>query len=202
MMKSKRWPATLLTLVVSVLLASTLTATPTWTTWSDTMSYATVADLMGREAHSDLAEVIAPDNREVTGELLATLVQGGDLATFGQSDIDQATSARDNLQAALNASSAKIDGYIRSRYGASLVSNPHPENADLLRALALDMTAYTLLGGDRDSERRKLHDAAIAMLKDISSGAVRLTSIENEDRQGSGARAQGEMPLFGRGNTW
>ena len=49
------------------------------------MTYATVADLLRREAPSDIAEVASPDDCDVTGKLLEALVAEAGHQRLGRS---------------------------------------------------------------------------------------------------------------------
>ena len=90
---------------------------------------------------------------------------------------------------------------MRARY-PTLIDRPHPDNADVLRSLSLDLAAYALLGGDRDSDRQRVYNAAIAQLNHIGNGTVRLATYTEAGTAGSGAMAASDKAHFGGGIRW
>ena len=111
------------------------------------MSYATLSDIIDRYGERALVQ----------------LTDRGDLAA---ETVDEALVARMIADA-----SALADGYLRARLELPLAETPP--------ALAVHVTAiaYYLLQRDRPSEAsQKGHDAAIAWLRDVAAGRVRLAA--------------------------
>lgn len=104
--------------------------------------------------------------------MLISLTDRGDIAT-GTIDtdvIDQAIADADAL----------IDGYVSVKYALPMAETP-----PLIGKLALDLVIYNLHIASMDAKIEEDYKAALATLKDISAGRLRLP-IEGKDAPGTG----------------
>lgn len=124
--------------------------------------------------------------------MLVALTDRGDVAT-GVVDTDV-------IDRALADTDALIDGYLAARYTLPVASTPA-----ILTDLALSIAIYKLHTSAPDPKVEKDYDGAIRTLKDISTGAIRLSiaGVEPSGTGGSGARmTDRDRPLSADKMTW
>lgn len=85
--------------------------------------------------------------------------------------VDDARSPDDTLEQAIRGACSIIDGYLGALYQLPLVA-PVP---DLVAGIADDLARYRLWDDKAPAEVRRRYEDAIALLKDVSKGVVRLT---------------------------
>jgi len=83
----------------------------------------------------------------------------------GAGDLDQ-----ERIERAIAKAGTKIDGYVSAKYG-DRTGLPVP---DLLRELACDIAFFELYRSTPPEGVTKKHDAAIATLRDIAKGTVKI----------------------------
>lgn len=105
--------------------------------------------------------------------MLIGLTDRGDVA-LGVIDTDA-------VDRALADTDALIDGYLVARYALPITTTPA-----ILTDLAQSIAIYKLHVGATDPKIERDHDNAIRTLKDISTGAIRL-SIAGAEPSGTGA---------------
>lgn len=110
------------------------------------MNYATLADLETLYGSAELVELT-------------------DRADPPEGVVDEAV-----IDEALTTASAEIDGFLRARYALPLAGDPSP----LLRTLCADMARFKLYKSRATEEVRQRYDDAIARLKDLSAGRMKL----------------------------
>ena len=94
---------------------------------------------------------------------------------WGDPELDALPAALARIQAALDDASADIDGRLRGRYSAGL------EIAGALRAKAIDLAAFALLGGAEDSPEAMRYRVAVRWLRDVSDGKIDLPAPPSGD---------------------
>lgn len=108
-----------------------------------------------------------------------TYATQADLVTrFGEEDLIRLTDRADPpldaidsavVAAALADAEAVIDGYVATRYTLPLATTPL-----LLRQIECDLAWFILQRGNPTEDAQKRQQAAIAMLRDVSKGALSL----------------------------
>lgn len=152
--------------------------------------YATAADVLERVSRDDLAERAAPNDRAVTGDLLAAYVggaRGAELPGYGDADGGSALEAAakraaDRVSDALADAGAKIDGYIAVRY-----PDPPAVARETLRAVSLDIFLFEFFGGGGDEGYEKRYDRAMTWLSDVARARIDLAPASGGDEGGAGA---------------
>ena len=130
-------------------------------------AYAAIEDLFDRFARSDLAERAAPDDHDVTGDILRGYVDGLRGAALAPDAADAAVEAAarraaERIEAALGDACARVFGYVGARYPEA------PDDAeDLLKSLAVDIFAGDFFGGE---DRRAARAEALRMLASVAEG--------------------------------
>ena len=131
-------------------------------------AYASIDDLLDRFSRSDLAERGAPDDHDVTGDILRGWIDGlrGESLAPDAADVAaveaSAKRAVDRIGAALGAACARVFGYVGARYPEA------PDDAeDLLKSLAVDIFAGDFFGGE---DRRAARAEALRMLASVAEG--------------------------------
>lgn len=89
---------------------------------------------------------------------------------FGAEEVGQLLDDEDALDDVIADADSLVDGYLGGAYQLPLVA-PAPA---LVVSLAADITRYRLWDDRAPAEVRKRYEDAIAMLKDISKGVVKL----------------------------
>lgn len=133
-------------------------------------AYATVLDLVGRYGADELAQRTDRQlPRLVTGQMLQTAAEGGDLS--GLEDEQQAAVAASLvvLEQALNDASVMVDGYISSRYPVPLNSVPA-----VLPRLTCELARFNLYEDICPEHIEKRQIAALKTLRDIADGTLSL----------------------------
>lgn len=131
------------------------------------MAHATIIDLASRLAWSDLAEAAAPDVPAVDGEALRAYQADGTVsAGVEEGDLERAAG---RIERALEDASSEVDGYLAGRYGT--LATPVP---DVVVTRTLDVAAFRLLGGDRETDRYQVWRAAVSWLMAVADGKVDL----------------------------
>ena len=131
-------------------------------------AYAAIEDLFDRFARSDLAERAAPDDHDVTGDILRSYVDGkrGESLTPDADDVAAveaaARRAAERVEAALGDACARVWGYVGARYPVAPA-----EAEDLLKSLAIDVFAGDFFGGE---DRRAARAEALRMLASVAEG--------------------------------
>ena len=129
-------------------------------------TYAAIADLADRLSWDELAQLGVADGR-VTGDLLRRHVDEEDLSAEGADVVAALGRAVERIEQVLEHATAEIDARIRG-----VVSLPLAAVPAVLRARAVDLAAYELAGGGRDSDHWIRWDAARAWLADVAEGRV------------------------------
>lgn len=163
-------------------------------------AYATVLDLVGRYGADELAQ--RTDRRLprlVTGQMLQTAAEGGDLS--GLEDEQQAAIAASLvvLEQALNDASAMVDGYISSRYPVPLTSAP-----EVLKRLTCELARFNLYEDACPEHIEKRNASAIKTLRDIADGTLSLgvsTAASNTLSAGGPEMVTGGDRAFSRRNA-
>ncbi len=144
-------------------------------------AYLTFTELLKRVSHDDLAERAAPDDKVVTGRLLAAYVAGtlpreGDNKTVSDTVFLAVVAAAERLSAHLADVNGLVAGYLRSRY-PTLATVP-----EALRTAALDIFLFRVFGSDADDRdgRRAGYRRAIAFLQAVNAGTVDLAAPDGE----------------------
>ena len=159
--------------------------------------YATAAALAARENARTVAEAAAPNDAAVDRELLLAVINDEDVKDRPAQDVAAARAAVRKITDILARASATMDGYLRGRY-PELVARSHPDNAQLLERLCLDLAAFDLVADeDAESPRRKRHADAMRTLERIARGEVALATHASGDGD-SGARAWSAQAQFSR----
>ena len=142
-------------------------------------AYAAIGDLFDRFARSDLAERAAPDDHDVTGDILRGYVDGLRGAALAP-DADDAAAveaaakrAAERVEAALGDACARVFGYVGSRYPVAPA-----EAEDLLKSLAANLFAGDFFGGE---DNRSARAEALRMLASIAEGRVDLPGAAGDD---------------------
>lgn len=153
------------------------------------MPYCTPTDLLTR---FDAAEIAQRTDREiprtVTGELLRAAAAGADLSgDWTEAEADRAAQALVVVGRALQDADDTINGYVSARY--SLPLDPVPA---VLQRVAADLARYYLYDDQVTDPVKDRFDAAIKLLRDVSTGAVSL---------GADA-ATGQQPANGATPEW
>lgn len=133
-------------------------------------AYATVLDLVGRYGADELAQRTDRQlPRLVTGQMLQTAAEGGDLS--GLEDEQQAAIAASLvvLEQALNDAAVMVDGYISSRYPVPLNSVPA-----VLTRLTCELARFNLYEDVCPEHIEKRQIAALKTLRDIADGTLSL----------------------------
>lgn len=148
-------------------------------------THATLAGLAQRESLRDLAQAGAPDDTTVGAALLGEAITGEFAAGRSQDERDAAAQAVERLQRDVDDANTEVDSYL-ARYPALPAGGP-------VAVYAVDIAAYRILGGDRESERYVRYQTALRFLRDVSSGAIDLSDGEAAET-GSGADVDYEGP--------
>ena len=149
------------------------------------MAHATITDLAARLPWSDLAEAAAPDVSAIDGEALRAYQADGTVPDgVAGADLVRAVG---RVQRALEDASSEIDGYLVGRYGT--LATPVP---DVVVTRTLDVAAFRLLGGDRETDRYQVWRAAMGWLEAVAAGRIDLyppAGVEGDVRYTSRASA-------------
>ena len=157
--------------------------------------YATINDLLQRASPQKLAEAAAPDANLVDGALLAAAVAADDIDADLAGESDAARTAVKAAIAAINAeikdASAVIDGYI----GPSAAIGE-----DTLRAYAIDIALWRILGGDNESDTYLSYKQVTDWLSRVSQGNTAHGPVgpDQPGQAAAGARVAEATPLFTR----
>ncbi|KQO53074.1 gp436 family protein [Methylobacterium sp. Leaf85] len=136
-----------------------------------------------------------------------TYAQTSDLIVrFGETELVQLTDLthkppttveQDTVDRALGDATAFIDGYLSKVYGLPLASVP----ANLVK-MCCDIARYYLHGKrvDKDSPITRAYAEAVAWLKDVAAGRVKLDDggVTPAPAEGSAGRVSGSKPVFTR----
>lgn len=134
------------------------------------MPYCTATDLLTR---FDAAEIAQRTDREiprtVTGELLRAVAAGAAVDDWTTAELDRAAQALVVVQRALQDADDTINGYISARYALPLTPVPA-----VLQRVAADLARYYLYDDQVTDPVKARYEAAVKLLRDVSSGAVSL----------------------------
>lgn len=137
--------------------------------------YATPLDLLFFGA-AELAELAAPEDRQVTGELLRLTLEGGDRSAYTPEAIAAADAASARLSEVLERAGKRIDSYLAPRYALPLA----PEliaSSDLVAA-CMDIARFMLMEDAATSTVKDRYDRALAWLRDLSTGRASLGELD------------------------
>lgn len=139
------------------------------------MPYATATDLLFFGAN-ELAQLAAPEDNRVTGELLRLTIAGGDRSTYTAAEIAAADAALVRLNGVLDRASKRIDSYLAPRY-------PLPLDAQLIAGSELiqacmDISRFMLMEDAATDTVKDRYDRAIAWLRDLSNGKASLGPVD------------------------
>ena len=102
---------------------------------------------------------------------LVALVENADTSSFTSEELTVSQAAQDRLVLAIDAATRLINGYVAKRHPAGL--SPSQIANSPLPDIALVLVKYELMV-TTDEDTRNNHKAAMAQLRDISSGALSL----------------------------
>lgn len=150
------------------------------------MTYATAADLLTRFSEEEIAQRSDRNMpRLVDAALLVAVVAGGSLTAWTAAEQAAATAALGVITGALADADSTIDGYLASRYTVPLVT-PAPA---VVRT-ACDLARYYLYDDQVTETVQKRYDAAVAWLRDVSTGKVSLGADSNQQAPASGGTVE------------
>ena len=132
----------------------------------------TAAAVIERIGTFELGNILAG---RVEGDIntlaLVALANSDDTSSFSNEELAVAQAALDRLVLAIDAATRLINGYVAKRHPAGL--SPSQIANSPLPDIALVLVKYELMV-TTDEDTRNNHKAAMAQLRDISSGALSL----------------------------
>ena len=133
------------------------------------ITVAAVADRIGmQELLMNLAGRVDGD---LDDEVFRAVIDEADLSEFQEDMVAVATAGVARLQMAIDAATRLINGYVAKRYPNGL--SPSQIDSSPLPDIALVLVKHELMV-TTDEDTRNNHKAAMAQLRDISSGALSL----------------------------
>lgn len=128
----------------------------------------------------DEIAAIVDEGTTLTGPILRTQLEGGDMSGYTQGEQDAAAAAESKIVLATEHAQGIIDGYLATRY-----TLPLPNAPKVLSAYSLDITRYRLWDNKAPEEVRTRYEDAIRWLRDVSLGKADL-GLPIEDTTDSG----------------
>lgn len=163
------------------------------------MPYATAGQLLDRFDAEEIAQ--RADRgvpRLVTAALLRAAAAGTSLAAWTEEEQAAATAALALINQAVADADGTIDGYLSGRYAVPLASPP-PN----VGRIACDLVRYYLNDDQVTEAVEKRYTAAIAWLRDVSSGKASLGADLGAAAQPTGGSVEmvSDATVFGRKNS-
>jgi phage gp36-like protein len=137
-----------------------------------TFKYTTTAKLFNAFGKTEMALLAAPENANITGDLLSAALNRDDLSAWSLQDIADANAAIDRLISAVASAERLIDSYISPRYTLPLSITLIGESA--LPEYCNHIVRYKLMDDRTTDEVDKRYNEAMRWLRDISMNKASL----------------------------